>query len=263
VTLRLQFRPLLVSGMLAAAEDGAMVILVDDEQPRREQAAAIWHELVHLLMVAAGVPAWLHDERRIDDMAKRLATAAPDIMGQKVDDIAGSILKLSREFSTVAKFNDAVREAYTANGWHSGRGRPTKDAKRADKTPKCRRRSKPTCGKCAAPWPPACASTPTPRSTNCAGPWPAPDAGNAQAPPGRAEGPGAGRRAPGQPGEFTGHLVHDLAVVMHRLPKGKREHLEAGLTRLLKQYAPAKAIAALEQVQQAAAANDEGVKKAA
>src|SRR4051812_22294993 len=48
--------------------------------------------------------------------------------GQKVDDLAGNILKLGREFNTRRKFAVAVRQAYEANGWHSGRGRPTKKA---------------------------------------------------------------------------------------------------------------------------------------
>lgn len=79
-TMELQVRPLLNSGMLAKAEDGAWVMLIDSEQPKAEQAQAVFHELLHVLLLFGGVPSWLHCEPRIEAMAKRLAEAAPDVV---------------------------------------------------------------------------------------------------------------------------------------------------------------------------------------
>lgn len=73
-------RPLLVSGMLADGGNGRVDILIDAEQPPPVQLQALMHETIHLLLMAAGRSKSIeHDEVRIDDLAKRLADAAPDL----------------------------------------------------------------------------------------------------------------------------------------------------------------------------------------
>lgn len=77
---RLVFRPLLVSGMVGDTSDGKL-ILIDSEQPSAQQVVAIWHETVHLLLLAAGkVRPEEHDEATIDAIAHRLAVACPEII---------------------------------------------------------------------------------------------------------------------------------------------------------------------------------------
>lgn len=65
------FRPLLVSGMLGV-QDQWPIILINNEQPREEQAAAIYHEALHLL--------GLVDEDGVERMAVKLAAACPEIV---------------------------------------------------------------------------------------------------------------------------------------------------------------------------------------
>lgn len=77
MTLRIVFRPLLVSGTLGDTHTG-QVMIIDSEQPAAEQAVAIWHETIHLLLRAAGRQQ--HDEARIEAMAQRLAAACPEIV---------------------------------------------------------------------------------------------------------------------------------------------------------------------------------------
>lgn len=179
--------------------------------------------------------------------------------GQKVDDIAGSILKLSREFGTVKRFSEAVREAYTANNWHSGRGRPTKDAKASEKTPV------PATVKTYV-WEVRRALAAGLRVYNYNTFY---ELRRAVAAHQMAETRRMRHQAPkdpalagvhvAHPDKFTGHLLHDLVVTMAKLGNGeRREHLEAGLKRLLTQYAPAKAKMAMAKVEAHAAANDTG-----
>lgn len=74
--VRVTFRPMLVSGMLAGSKEG-IEILIDDEQSEEEQARAIWHETVHLLLMGAGREH--HDEKKVEEIAQRLAAACPEI----------------------------------------------------------------------------------------------------------------------------------------------------------------------------------------
>jgi hypothetical protein len=69
--IKLTFRPLLVSGMLADTTDGP-VILIDSEQPEAEQRVALWHELMHLV--------GLEDEDLVEDLARRLDAACPELL---------------------------------------------------------------------------------------------------------------------------------------------------------------------------------------
>lgn len=69
--MRIIFRPLLVSGMLATDEHG-VVMLIDSEQPETEQAVAVWHEVLHML--------GLYNEVEVEAMAQRLGAACPEIV---------------------------------------------------------------------------------------------------------------------------------------------------------------------------------------
>jgi len=65
------FRPLLVNGMLADSDDGP-VILIDSDQSICEQGVTFWHEALHLL--------GLTDEAKVEEMARRLYAAVPEII---------------------------------------------------------------------------------------------------------------------------------------------------------------------------------------
>lgn len=69
--LRVEFRPLLVNGMLATEPKGR-VILIDSEQSQQEQAISLYHEMLHLI--------GLKDEEKVEDMAQQLAEAVPWII---------------------------------------------------------------------------------------------------------------------------------------------------------------------------------------
>lgn len=73
--LKIEFRPLLVSGM-TAMRGSSTVILIDSDQSEDEQNRALWHEAVHVLMLGAGVE--IHDETKVESMAMQLAAACPD-----------------------------------------------------------------------------------------------------------------------------------------------------------------------------------------
>jgi hypothetical protein len=70
--IRVQFRPLLVSGMIASANGGLdFFILVDDEQSEQQQSSALIHELLHLV--------GLTDESQVEALAQRMADACPEL----------------------------------------------------------------------------------------------------------------------------------------------------------------------------------------
>jgi hypothetical protein len=79
--MRLQFRPLIVSGMCSVHGD-TITLLIDSEQEEREQAVAIFHETLHALLIAAGkTPEQqevLHDW--VEDRAQDLAKRCPEIV---------------------------------------------------------------------------------------------------------------------------------------------------------------------------------------
>lgn len=78
--IRIHRQPLLVDGGVGLDQDGRIVIYVDSEQSDEELAVTLWHEAVHLLMLAAGVPASNHNEERIERAARKLAEACPEIV---------------------------------------------------------------------------------------------------------------------------------------------------------------------------------------
>ena len=69
--MRVIFRHLLVSGMVATSDAGVLV-LIDSEQPESEQLVALWHEALHLI--------GLRDEDQVEAFAQRLAQACPEIL---------------------------------------------------------------------------------------------------------------------------------------------------------------------------------------
>ena len=72
--LRVNVRPLLVSGQIGCDEKGP-VILIDSEQSRSEQNVTLWHEVVHLLRDAGCVD---QSESEVEACAVKLAAACPD-----------------------------------------------------------------------------------------------------------------------------------------------------------------------------------------
>lgn len=80
---RIELRPLLVDGGLYSMRtDGVIdcdwLMAISSEQSLELQAVALWHETLHLLLFAAGIPA-PHDEDQIEALARRLAAACPEV----------------------------------------------------------------------------------------------------------------------------------------------------------------------------------------
>jgi hypothetical protein len=75
--LRIEFRPLLVQGVMGNGPNTIFIFLADN---LNKQAAThtLWHELVHVLFMAAGKKT--HDEVEIEEIAMRLAQVCPDIL---------------------------------------------------------------------------------------------------------------------------------------------------------------------------------------
>jgi hypothetical protein len=163
---------------------------------------------------------------------------------------------LSREVKTARKFAGAVRAAYAANGWHSGRGRPVKGEDKRQPVPatvktyvwevkraltaglkvwtyrtfyELRRAMAARHLQLSRRHTPLSALDPELQGIRLV-----------------------------HPKQFTGHLLHDLAVTFTKVPAERRDHLKAALLRLVKQYAPAAAKAHTRVVQATAqaAAND-------
>jgi hypothetical protein len=80
---RIEIRPLLVLGGLFSEattfHDPQWIMAIADDMAHEEQVFTLWHETVHLLMFAAGIPA-PHDEKQIDEIAARLTLACPEIL---------------------------------------------------------------------------------------------------------------------------------------------------------------------------------------
>lgn len=77
-------RPMRISGMLAkGTEDleGRHIVLVNSEDTEEEQAITLWHEIVHLIQLAGGLPEELHDEKEIEAAAGKIAKVCPEILG--------------------------------------------------------------------------------------------------------------------------------------------------------------------------------------
>lgn len=79
--VRIEFCPLLVDGMVATEKNSQRVfIMIDSEQDERNRLVTLWHETVHLLMFASGIPAVEHNEELIESIAQKLANCCPEIL---------------------------------------------------------------------------------------------------------------------------------------------------------------------------------------
>jgi hypothetical protein len=77
---RIVLQPLLVDGLLGSSPTGEdWALFIDNELDHHEQVVTLWHETLHLLLFAAGIPE-PHDEAEIDAIAYRLAQACPEIL---------------------------------------------------------------------------------------------------------------------------------------------------------------------------------------
>lgn len=103
--MRIIFRPLLVSGMYGevhavdekhaeelrheiealAALGVRPVILIASNQPDDQKIIGLWHEILHMILVARGQP---HDEDWIEATARKMAAATPDLL-DKIGDTNG------------------------------------------------------------------------------------------------------------------------------------------------------------------------------
>jgi hypothetical protein len=78
-------RPLLMSGMLTVRKDAppsarrVYLILVDKGMSAEETCITLFHELIHIMLLIAGVDESAHDENEIDRWAKRLAGTFPTV----------------------------------------------------------------------------------------------------------------------------------------------------------------------------------------
>ncbi len=87
--LSIQFRPLLVSGLTGGMHFDEqknlfchqLVVLVNNKQPADHQRIALFHEMLHMILLAAGVER-PHDEVWIEDAAKRMAESCPEILAK-------------------------------------------------------------------------------------------------------------------------------------------------------------------------------------
>lgn len=75
--LRFEVRPLLTSGGMGNGP-GRIFILVADDLTRAEAEITVWHEIVHVMKMAAGHVA--HDEQEIDRIATKLAQVCPEVI---------------------------------------------------------------------------------------------------------------------------------------------------------------------------------------
>ena len=66
-------RPLLVSGMLTTDD----AILIDSEQSKQQQHNALWHELVHRILIELGMDE--HDEVAVEQVALLMARSFPTL----------------------------------------------------------------------------------------------------------------------------------------------------------------------------------------
>jgi len=78
-SLSFERRPLLVDGSFGFKKDGSAFILVNSEDSRNEQTITLWHEMVHLIMMAGGLSPSNHDEEAIEKTARKLADCCPEI----------------------------------------------------------------------------------------------------------------------------------------------------------------------------------------
>lgn len=82
--LKIIFRPLLVQGMFAFQDNttmftSQMVFLIASNSTPEEQTISLWHEALHMLLRAGGkMPP--HDEVWVEERAKALALACPDLL---------------------------------------------------------------------------------------------------------------------------------------------------------------------------------------
>lgn len=82
--VRIRRRPMLLTGAVFTLTEetvNPVELAIDEEQDLPEQTVALWHEVVHLLKAAAGQP-YPHDEARVEALARKLAAAAPGILGE-------------------------------------------------------------------------------------------------------------------------------------------------------------------------------------
>lgn len=81
IPVRINIRPLLIPGLLCTDKrDDSVHILISDSLDENEMCITLWHEAIHLLMMAAGIPAEVHNEFQIEACARKLADACPEIL---------------------------------------------------------------------------------------------------------------------------------------------------------------------------------------
>lgn len=74
--LRIKVRPLLVSGHCGSSPTGIFINIAEG-QSKEDAIQTVWHEILHVVISAGGGN---HDESKIEEIAKRLSTACPEIL---------------------------------------------------------------------------------------------------------------------------------------------------------------------------------------
>lgn len=74
--LRIQVRPLLVTGTMGGGPNSIFIYLMTGLE-RGEAAVTLWHEILHVLHFAGGTE---HNEDAIEAMAQKLAAACPEVL---------------------------------------------------------------------------------------------------------------------------------------------------------------------------------------
>lgn len=75
--LRIEVRPLLTSGGCGSGPATIFIYLADD-QNAAEAAKTLWHEIVHVLMMAGGHT--VQDEETVERTAQKLAEVCPEVL---------------------------------------------------------------------------------------------------------------------------------------------------------------------------------------
>lgn len=76
--LRIEVRPLLVPGMMGGGPRSIFIFLCKG-LAREEAILTLWHEIVHVLLMAGGQPQ-PHDEAGVERLAAKLAAACPEVL---------------------------------------------------------------------------------------------------------------------------------------------------------------------------------------
>jgi len=71
---------MLIPGQLRVNPGKEYLVLVNSEDTEQERAITLWHEIVHLIKDAGGMPPEEQNEEEVEATAKKLAECCPEIL---------------------------------------------------------------------------------------------------------------------------------------------------------------------------------------